>query len=90
LVRGDIGTELTRLREEFDGDMAVGGPTLAGSFIGRGLVDEYRLVVHPVVIGSGTPFFPPLETAIPLRLLDSHVFSSGATYLAYAPVTAGK
>jgi dihydrofolate reductase len=90
LVRGDIGTELAKLREEFDGDMAVGGATLAASFIGRGLVDEYRLVVHPVVIGSGTPFFPPLEAPIALRLIDSHVFASGVTYLAYAPVTAGK
>ena len=85
LVRGDIGSELARLRAEFDGDLAVGGATLAASFIQAGLVDEYRLVVHPVVLGSGTPFFPPLETPIPLRLLDSHVFSSGVTYLAYAP-----
>jgi dihydrofolate reductase len=86
LVRGDIGTELAKLREEFDGDLAVAGATLAASFIGRGLVDEYRLVVHPVVIGSGTPFFPPFETPTTLRLLDSHVFSSGVTYLAYAPL----
>ena len=61
LVRGDIADELAKLRREFDGDLAVGGATLASSFIRAGLVDEYRLVVHPVVIGQGTPFFPKLD-----------------------------
>jgi len=87
LVRGDIGEELARLRDEFDGDLDVGGATLAASFIRRGLVDEYRLVVHPVVLGSGTPFFPSLDRRIPLRLTESHVFRSGATYLAYTRAT---
>jgi dihydrofolate reductase len=83
LVRGDVGDELARVREEFDGDIDVGGATLAASFIRRGLVDEYRLVVHPVAIGSGTPFFPPLDSPITLRLTDTHVFRSGVTYLCY-------
>jgi dihydrofolate reductase len=83
LVRTDVGEELARLRGEFDGDMDVGGATLAASFIRRGLVDEFRLLVHPVVIGSGTPFFPPLDTPIPLRLIESGVFKSGVTYLGH-------
>jgi dihydrofolate reductase len=49
LVRGEIGEEFQRLRAELDGVLDVGGPTLAASFIRRGLVDEYRLLVHPVV-----------------------------------------
>ncbi len=84
LVRGDVGDELARLRAEFDGDLNVGGPTLAAEFIRRGLVDEYRLVVHPVILGSGTPFFPGLDKPIGLRLFDTHRFASGATYLGYA------
>jgi dihydrofolate reductase len=84
LVRGDVGEELARLREEFDGDLDVGGATLAASFIRRGLVDEYRQVVHPVVLGSGTPFFPPLDAPVPLRLTETKVFRSGVTYLGYA------
>ena len=59
LVRGDVGEELAKLQQEFDGEIAVGGPRLAAQFIERGLVDEYHMVVHPVVLGAGTPFFPP-------------------------------
>ena len=84
LVRGDVGEELAHLRTEFDGDLAVGGPTLASAFIRRGLVDEYRLVVHPVILGAGTPFFPKLETPIGLRLTETRRFGSGVTYLGYA------
>ena len=84
LVRGDVGEELARLRAEFKGDLDVSGPTLASAFIRRGLVDEYRLVVHPVVLGAGTPFFPKLETPIRLRLIDTRTFASGVAYQAYA------
>jgi dihydrofolate reductase len=86
LVSGDIGDELARLRAEFDGDLAVGGPTLASAFIRRGLVDEYRLLVHPVILGAGTPFFPELETPIRLRQTEIRRFDSGVTYLGYASV----
>ena len=48
LVRGDVGDELAKVRQEFGGDLGVGGATLASAFIRAGLVDEYRLVVHPV------------------------------------------
>jgi dihydrofolate reductase len=85
LAQGDVADELARLRSEFDGTLDVGGPTLAAAFIQRGLVDEYRLVVHPVVLGAGTPYFPPLDTPLRLRLIDSHQFRSGAQYLGYAP-----
>ena len=86
LVSGDVGEELARLRTEFYGDLHIGGPTLASAFIRRGLVDEYRLVVHPVVLGSGTPFFPRLETPIHMRLSETRTFDSGAIYLGYASV----
>jgi len=84
LVRGDVGEELARLRTEFDGDLDVGGPTLASAFIERGLVDEYRLVVPPVILGAGTPFFPRLDTPIRLRLTETRTFDSGVMYLGYA------
>ena len=86
LVRGDVGDELARLRMEFDGDLDLGGPTLASAFIRRGLVDEYRPVVHPVVLGGGTPFFPDLETPLRLRQTESHRFASGALYVGYVPI----
>ena len=85
LVNGDVAAVYAELRREFDGDVDVSGPTLAAQFVHAGLVDEYQLVVHPVVLGAGTPFWPPLETPLPLRLLDTHPFSSGAVLLRYAP-----
>jgi dihydrofolate reductase len=83
LVQGDVGEALARIRDEFDGDLEVGGPTLAAEFIRRGLVDEYRLVVHPVFLGAGKPYFPPLDEPLRLRPIDTHRFTSGVVYHAY-------
>jgi dihydrofolate reductase len=85
LVRGDVGAVLEDLRREFSGDLAVGGPNLASQFVRRGLVDEYRLVVHPVVLGAGTPFWPTVDQPLPLRQVDRHEFSSGAELRTYVP-----
>jgi dihydrofolate reductase len=85
LVRGDIPDVLEQLRTEFDGDLDVGGPTLAGQFIQRGLVDEYRLVVHPVVLGGGLPFWPALAEPIRLRLVETRRFGNGAELRSYVP-----
>lgn len=84
LARGEVGEQLALIRREFSGDLEVAGPNLAAQFIRAGLVDEYGLVVHPVILGAGTPFFPRLETPIRLRLVDSRNFPSGVRYLAYA------
>jgi dihydrofolate reductase len=84
IVSGDVEEVLARVREEFTGDLEVGGPTLAAAFIERGLIDEYRLVVHPVILGGGTPFFPGLNQPVGLRLVETRTFSSGAVYLGYA------
>jgi dihydrofolate reductase len=83
LVRGNVGDEIERLRTEVDGEIEIGGPTLAAEVIRRGLVDEYRLVVHPVVLGAGTPFFPALDRPLALRLLETRRFASGVLYLGY-------
>ena len=84
LVRtDDVAAELARLRTEFEGELSVGGPTLASQFIARGLVDEYRLVVHPVILGAGKPFFPGLEAPLGLRLRETHAFRSGVFYAGY-------
>jgi dihydrofolate reductase len=84
LVRGDVGEELDRLRTKFSGDLDVSGPTLASAFIRRGLIDAYQLVVHPVVLGAGTPFFPPLDRQLDLRLVETRRFASGVVLLSYA------
>jgi dihydrofolate reductase len=84
LTSGDPETILEELRRDFSGELEIGGPTLAAGFIRHGLVDEYALVVHPVILGGGTPFFPDLERPAGLRLLETRTFSSGAVYLGFA------
>ena len=86
LVSGDVAEELARLRQEFQGDLGVGGPTLAAEFIRRDLVDEYRLVVHPVVLGAGTPYFPALDGPMRMRLIETRTLASGIVYLRYEAV----
>jgi dihydrofolate reductase len=85
LVHGEVGKVLEDLRREFDGDLDVGGPNLAGQFVRRGLVDEYRLVVHPVVLGAGTPFWPELDAPLRLRLVETRRFASGVELRSYVP-----
>ena len=86
LVAGDVAERLAELRSEIHGDLDVGGPTLASAFIERGLVDEYRLIVHPVILGSGTPLFPALRDPLGLRLLETRTFGSGVVFLRYGAV----
>ena len=85
LVSGDVEAVLSNVRREFDGDMDVSGPNLAGQFVRRGLVDEFQLVVHPVVLGAGTPYWPDLDAPIRLRQTDAHRFSSGVELRSYVP-----
>lgn len=84
LVRAESDEDFARVKAEFDGELEVCGPTLAAGFIRRGLVDEYRLVVHPVVLGAGTPYFPPMDRQVGLRLAETRTFGSGAVFLGYA------
>ena len=84
LVQGDLAEEFGRLKETDGGAIAIyGSPTLIHSFLALGLIDEFRIVVHPIVIGGGTPLFPA-GTALELDPVDSHAFESGAVYLRYS------
>jgi dihydrofolate reductase len=85
LVRGDVEAVLEDLRQEFDGDLDVGGPNLASQFVRRGLVDKFQLVVHPVVLGAGTPFWPEVDAPLRLRLVETRTFDSGAELRTYVP-----
>jgi len=83
-VAGDVADRPAEVRSEFPGDLGVAGSTLVSAFIERGLVDEYRLIVHPVILGAGRPFFPALRDRIRLRLTETRTFASGVVYLGYA------
>ncbi|HEX4341031.1 MAG TPA: dihydrofolate reductase family protein [Polyangiaceae bacterium] len=86
LVRDDVRDEVTRLKAESDGELSVAGPGLASSLAGFGLIDEFRLVACPVVVGSGKSYFPKLDHALRLRHLETRTFRNGAVYLRYARV----
>jgi dihydrofolate reductase len=86
LVKGDVAGEVAKLKEQPGKDLAVGGAGLASTLIDLGLVDEYRLFVAPVVLGGGTPYFPPLEKAINLELVETRTFRAPAVYLRYRRV----
>ena len=83
LIRDNIAEEVTRLKAQPGKNMDLGGPTLASTFMRLGLIDEYRLYVQPVVLGSGMPMFLPLGDAINLRLVETRTFGSGVVYLRY-------
>jgi dihydrofolate reductase len=68
--------------EPGEGDIAIGGATLAAEAAALGLIDEYRTMVHPVLVGGGIPFFPRSERRVDLELVETRpVGSSGVVYL---------
>jgi dihydrofolate reductase len=83
LVRDVVADEIRALKEQPDNDMQVGGPNLASAFMRLGLIDEYHVFVHPVVLGGGTPFFPALDGTMNFWLLETRTFGSGVVYLRY-------
>ncbi len=87
LVRDvDIGQALAAIRDDVDGDIEIGGADLAHQFIRRGLVDEFRPVVHPVVLGAGIRFLPDTDEPLRLELFETRRFASGVVYLGYRVV----
>ncbi|MBP2472893.1 dihydrofolate reductase [Crossiella equi] len=87
LATGDVATELRRLRAQSgEGLIAIAGATLAAAAIEQDLVDDYRRFVYPVVVGGGTPYFPPLAAPLELRLVESRTFGSRTVYLRHQRV----
>jgi dihydrofolate reductase len=86
LARDGVAEEVAELKDQPGTDLAVGGAGLASTFIELGLVDEFRLFVRPVVLGDGTPYFPPLRQRINLELIETQTFGSPVVYLRYARV----
>jgi len=90
LVRDSAAEEVARLKEQPGKDLAVGGAGLASSLIKLGLVDEYRMFISPVVLGRGTPYFPPLDERINLALVETRTFGSRVVYVRYRRVQDGQ
>lgn len=80
----NIESVIPKLKNELTGDIDVSGPNLARSLTDLGLIDEYRLYLHPIVIGGGKPFFASARP--PLRLVESAMVDEIVIRLTYVPV----
>lgn len=83
IVVGDLESAIRKLKAERDGEIEVAGPNLARSLTELGLIDEYRIYLHPVVLGQGTPYFAGPRP--PLRLVTSDRIGEDVLRLTYVP-----
>ena len=83
LVEKDVEAALRELKAQLVGEIEVAGPNLVGSLKDPSLIDEYRIYLHPVVLGQGTPFFSGPRP--PLRLAGSTLVDEGVIRLTYVP-----
>ncbi|MFD8236879.1 dihydrofolate reductase family protein [Streptomyces sp. NPDC059696] len=90
LLSGGLADEIERLRAEpAEGDIAIGGATLAAEAAASDLIDEYRTMVYPVLVGGGIPYFPRDERRVDLELVESRTFGSGVVYHRHRVVRRG-
>jgi dihydrofolate reductase len=83
LVEDDMEASIRGLKIQLGGEIEVAGPVLAASLTGLGLIDEYRIYLHPVVLGHGQPFFAGPRP--PLRLVASDLIAEDVIRLTYVP-----
>jgi dihydrofolate reductase len=83
LIAGDLEIAVRQIKSEVAGEIEIGGPDLARSLTELGLIDEYRIYLHPVVLGDGNPFFAGPRP--PLHLVDSKRIGAEVIRLTYAP-----
>ncbi|WP_018566244.1 dihydrofolate reductase family protein [Streptomyces sp. PsTaAH-124] len=83
LFTEDAVAEITRLTAEDGGPMDIGGATLAGAALRAGLIDEYVIATHPVLVGGGTSFFAALDSWVNLDLVETRTFPGGVVLTRY-------
>ncbi len=84
LIQSDLETAVRKLKAEHDGEIECGGPNLARTLTSLGLIDEYRIYLHPVVLGHGVPYFA--EARPRLRLVSHDRIDDDFLRLSYVPV----
>jgi dihydrofolate reductase len=85
-IAGEVNATVDELkRQPGNGLVLFGGPDIAATFIEQGLVDEYRLFVHPVTLGGGTSLFPASGVRHKLDLVEARTFAGGVTHVHYRP-----
>jgi dihydrofolate reductase len=86
LIRNNVKEEISKLKQQAGKDIVVlGSASVASSLLKLGLVDEYRVILNPILIGGGKPLFAGITERIRLKLLGTKVFSSGVALLRYQP-----
>ncbi len=83
LIKNDLESAIRKLKAERDGEIEVAGPSLAHSLTGLGLIDEYRIYLHPVVLGRGKPYFAGPRPR--LRLMAHDRIDEDVIRLVYVP-----
>ena len=85
LVKGDIASEVTKIKHEAGKDIWLfGGAELTSELLNLGLVDEIGLAVHPIILGAGKALFKDVRDRIHLKLADVKTYSTGLLYLTYS------
>ena len=80
-----VKAEISELKHQADKDILAGSPGLIAAFTQLGLIDEYQLAVHPIILGKGLPLFKNVKDRVNLKLLKTKTFGSGVTVLYYKP-----
>ena len=83
LMKGELKEEVLKLKQQAGKDLFVGSPSLIAQLTQLGLIDEYRLCIHPVVAGGGLVLFKGIESKIGFRLVNTKTFKSGVVALYY-------
>jgi dihydrofolate reductase len=83
VVRDVAVDDILALKAQDGGDLALGGAALAAEFLRHDLVDEFRIYVHPILVGRGQRLFPETDALTALRLIDSRRFGNGVVLLHY-------
>jgi dihydrofolate reductase len=86
LAETSVAEEAVAALDATDKDVEIGGAGLAAAAIELGLVDELRIFRHPVVVGGGTPYLPPVTEDVPLDLIETRTFGSRVIYERYRRV----
>jgi dihydrofolate reductase len=86
ILEGDLADEVATLKEQDGGDLLIyGSGDVVDELTRHGLIDEYRLMVHPVVVGSGKKLFQGLSSTTGLKLADTVTTDAGVAVLTYVP-----
>ncbi|MER6999662.1 dihydrofolate reductase family protein [Streptomyces sp. NPDC000410] len=90
IIRGDVAERIGQLKQQPGQDIALfAGAGAATTFTRLGLIDEYRIIVNPALLGAGTPLFKGGYRRTELKLLRTRPFKNGSVVLYYAPVQVG-